>query len=171
MDLVRKRLARVKKKPLVYVESYADFHTAGPGSGGNDMCVFAGGQNLAGDFSMPYSEVTSEWVVSRQPGVIFKTTAWGNGFEKETGDFLNSVKAKIISRPSWDLIPAVANDRVYVLDSGIWTGPRAIIGVMYMAKWIFPDIFHDIDPEQIHREYFELFQKIPYQGVYVSGKF
>ena len=171
LDIIRKRLDTVKERPLVYVESYSAFHTAGPGSGGHDMCVYAGGRNLADEFKVPFSEVTSEWVILKQPDVIFKTTAWGNGFERKDGVFFNSVREKLASRPSWNLIRAVKNGRVHVLDSGIWTGPRALVGVAYMAKFIYPDLFCDFDPKQIHKEYLESFQGIPYQGVYMSGDF
>lgn len=168
MDIIQKRLDRIKERSLVYVESYSAFHTAGPGSGGHDMCVYAGGKNLADEFKVPYSEITSEWVISKQPDVIFKTTAWGNGFVRKNKVFFNAVRDKIATRPSWDMIPAVKTGRVYVLDSGIWTGPRAIIGVAYMAKCIYPKLFADLDPEQMHKEYLESFQGMQYQGVYMS---
>ncbi|MEA2061587.1 MAG: ABC transporter substrate-binding protein [Thermodesulfobacteriota bacterium] len=168
LDVIQKRLDSVKEKPLVYVESYSAFHTAGPGSGGHDMCVYAGGRNLADEFKVPYSEVTSEWVISKQPDVIFKATAWGNGFERNDRIFFNNVRDEMAARPSWNLIQAVKNNRVHVLDSGIWTGPRAVIGVVYMAKRIYPRLFNDLDPEQIHKEFLESFQRIPYQGVYIS---
>ena len=168
LDFIQKRLDKVKEKPLVYVESYSAFHTAGPGSGGHDMCVYAGGKNMAEEFKVPYSEVTSEWVISKQPDVIFKSTAWGNGFERNDRMFFNNIRDEIAARPSWNLIQAVKNGRVHVLDSGIWTGPRAVIGVVYMAKCIYPRLFDDLDPEQIHKEYLESFQRMPYQGVYIS---
>ena len=171
LNAVRKRLDTVKERPMVYVESYSAFHTAGPGSGGHDMCVYAGGKNLADEFKVPYSEITSEWVISKQPDVIFKTWAWGNGFGRKDNKFFNAVRDEMAARPSWNLIQAVKKGRVHVLDSSIWTGPRAVIGVAYMAKWIYPDLFNDLDPEQIHREYLESFQGIPYQGVYVSRDF
>jgi iron complex transport system substrate-binding protein len=170
LEAIQKQFSKVKEKPLVYVESYSAFHTTGPGSGGHDMCVYAGGKNIADEFKVPYSEITSEWVISKQPDVIFKTTAWGNGFERKDRVFFNNVRDELAARPSWNLIPAVKKGRVHVLDSGIWTGPRAVIGVAYMAKCIYPRLFDDLDPEQIHREYLESFQKIPFQGVYISEK-
>ena len=168
LDAIQKRFDYIKEKPLVYVESYSAFHTAGPGSGGHDMCVYAGGKNLADEFKVPYSEITSEWVISKQPDVIFKTIAWGNGFERKDRVFFNNVRNELAARPSWNLIPAVTKGGVHVLDSGIWTGPRAVIGVAHMAKCIYPQMFDGLDPEQIHKEYLEFFQKIPYQGVYIS---
>jgi iron complex transport system substrate-binding protein len=54
------------------------------------------------------------------------------------------------------------------MDGAISTGPRAIIGVAYMARWLHPDLFKQIDPETMHKEYLEQFQDIPYQGRFVS---
>ncbi len=53
---------------------------------------------------------------------------------------------------------AVEDGRVHLLTSDIYTGPRYIIGVMYMAQWLYPDAFADIDPSEIHREYLVRFQ-------------
>jgi iron complex transport system substrate-binding protein len=169
LEVIENQLSRVKEKPLVYMESYSAFRAAGPGSGGHDMCVYAGGKNLADELKVPSSEVTSEWIISRQPDVIFKAATWRNGFERRDGAFFNNVRDEMIGRPSWNLIPAVKNNRVHVLDSDIWTGPRAVIGVAYMAKRIYPGLFYDLDPEQIHKEYLESFQGISYQGISYQG--
>ncbi|MBE9550843.1 MAG: hypothetical protein IMF13_02220 [Proteobacteria bacterium] len=70
-------------------------------------------------------------------------------------------------RQAWDHIRAVKEGRVYVMAGDIWTGPRAIIGMSYMAKFFYPDAFKALDPEALHREYMEKFQGINYQGMYV----
>jgi iron complex transport system substrate-binding protein len=54
------------------------------------------------------------------------------------------------------------------MDSAIWTGPRAIIGIAYMVRWIHPVLFFDLNPEALHREYLETFQGVPYCGIFVS---
>ena len=113
------------------------------------------------------AETLGAWY-DKKLDVIFKTTAWGNGFGRKDRRFFNNVRDEIAARPSWNLIQAVKIGRVHVLDSGIWTGPRAVVGVAYMAKCIYPRLFDDLDPELIHKEYLESFQKIPYQGVYIS---
>jgi iron complex transport system substrate-binding protein len=35
-------------------------------------------------------------------------------------------------------------------------------GVAYMAKWLHPEIFQDLDPQEIQQEYLNKFQGIDY---------
>jgi iron complex transport system substrate-binding protein len=168
--LIRERLEKKSQKPDVYVESYSDYHAGGPGSGSNEMCLLAGARNISSEFAIPYPEVTPEWVVAKNPHIIIKGASFCNGYEQKTFADFNAVRKSIMERPAWNHIDAVMTGRVHVMDSGIWTGPRAIIGVSYLAKWFYPDLFADFDPESIHREYLQQFQTIPYQGVFVSNE-
>lgn len=168
LEDLRKRLERAKTKPTVYVESYTDYHTVAPGSGGHEMCVLAGGKNIASGLSIPYPRVTPEWVVSQNPEVIVKAAAWGGGYTLLDPMPFNRRRDAIMSRSGWRHIAAVATGRVHVMHSAIWTGPRAIIGMAYLVRWFHPNLFSDLDPEAWHREYLEVFQGMPYRGVYVS---
>ena len=74
----------------------------------------------------------------------------------------------IMSRPGWDQLDAVENGEVYMITNGIaWCGVRKHVGVFYMAKWFYPDLFLDIDPEEFHREWLEEFEGIEYRGLWV----
>lgn len=160
------RLKTAKHRPSVYIESYSDYHSTGPSSGADEMCALAGGRNLAGNFSIPYPEVSPEWVVSQNPRIIVKAASWANGYEKSGADHLGRVRDKIMARPAFPGIAAVKSGRVMVMDSSVWTGPRAVVGILYLARLFHPDLFGDIDPEKVHRDYIELFQKVPYGGVF-----
>jgi len=168
LTFLRQRLARAEKVPLVYVESYTDYHTVAPGSGGHEMCVLAGGKNIAADLSIPYPRVTPEWVVTQDPDVIVKAAAWGGGYALGDPAPFNRRRDKLMNRPGWRHIRAVQTGRVYVMDSAVWAGPRAIIGMAYLVRWFHPELFPDLDPEKWHREYLEAFQGVPYRGIYVS---
>lgn len=165
---IAERLGGVQERPAVYVEGYTDYHAAGPGSGGHEMCVSAGGRNIAAGFSIPYPQVTPEWVVSRNPEVIVKAASYGNGYGLKDAASLDLCREAILGRPAWRHISAVASKRVHVTDSAIWNGPRAIIGIAYMAGWIHPALFQDLKPKALHGEYLEIFQGIPYHGHFVS---
>jgi iron complex transport system substrate-binding protein len=167
LNLIQEGLRHVKGRPDVYVESYTEYHTTGPGSGGHEMCVLAGGHNIASDFSISYPQITPEWVLANNPHVIIKAAALGNCYAISDPAPLKSVRDKIMDRPVWDNIRAVQEGTVYVMASDIWTGPRAIIGISYMAKWFYPEVFRNFDPETLHREYLENFQGIKYRGMYV----
>ena len=45
------------------------------------------------------------------------------------------------------------------------------IGIAYMTKWFYPDLFEDLDPKVIHQEYLTEFQHLDYDldehGVFV----
>ncbi|MDA3832783.1 MAG: ABC transporter substrate-binding protein [Spirochaetales bacterium] len=167
LNLIERESMPLRNRPDVYVESYSKYHTAGPGSGGHEMCVLAGGNNIASNFSIPYPEITPEWVLAKNPHIVVKAAALSNCFAMIDPDPLKSVRDEIMARPAWDNIRAVQDGKVYVMTSDIWTGPRAIIGICYMAKWFHPEVFKYLDPEKLHREYLEKFQGIKYQGVYV----
>jgi iron complex transport system substrate-binding protein len=168
LEMIASRLKKASKRPAVYVESYSDYHAAGPGSGGSRMCVFSGGRNIAADLKIAYPQITPEWVVSRNPEVIIKAASYGNGYSQSDAGIFNKRRDAILARPAWHHIPAVAMGRVHVMDASIWTGPRAVIGMAYICRWLHPALFADLDPGALHREYLETFQGVPYKGVYVS---
>ncbi|MDD9300804.1 MAG: ABC transporter substrate-binding protein [Desulfobacter sp.] len=156
--------------PKVYIEGDSSYHTAAPGSGGHDMCVFSGGSNIAEVLSIPYPEVTSEWIVTANPDVVVKVTtksAGGSCYSMADARNFKAIRTGIMDRPAWSHINAVKRGRIHLIANEIWTGPRAVIGMYYLVKWFFPDASQDFYPAGLHREYLEKFQKIPYQGVYV----
>ena len=167
IQLIQDRIRKLDKLPDVYIESYTDYHSAGPGSGADEMCAYAGGHNISSGFAISYPEVTPEWVVAENPDIIVKAASLGRCYQITKPDKLKNIKTGIIKRPAWNNISAVQNGKVYVLANDIWTGPMAIVGISYMAKWFHPALFEDIDPVLIHKEYLEKFQKIKYSGVYV----
>ncbi|WP_456385540.1 ABC transporter substrate-binding protein [Desulfolithobacter sp.] len=168
IEMIRRKIDGVLTRPAVYIESYTDYHAAGPGSGGHEMCALAGGRNIAAGLFIPYPHVTPEWVVSENPEVIIKAASCGNGYTLKDATPFNRRRDAILNRPAWRHITAVSTGNVHVMDSAIWTGPRAIIGIAYMARWIHPHLFTDLDPGALHRQYLENFQGVSYKGVYVS---
>lgn len=71
---------------------------------------------------------------------------------------------EFINRTGWGL-SAVENDRAYLLERDLMWTPRYLAGRCYMAKWFQPELFKDLDPEDILREYHEEFMGIEYRGV------
>ena len=50
----------------------------------------------------------------------------------------------------WDSLPAVRDERVYVIDAGAYTsrlGPRLVTGLEIMAEVIHPELFTGMIPE------------------------
>ena len=63
------------------------------------------------------------------------------------------------------------NNEVYVTYFINTLGPGDHIGVLYFAKWLYPDLFQDLDPQAVHQEYIDKFQNVDYDleehGVFV----
>lgn len=151
-DTVADVNARVKTIPAqdfpnVYFESYTDYTAAANGSGSNEMLVAAGGHNIAGDAMSSSMKVSPEWVVSEQPQYVLKVVSSSD--TRELSDIVSALK----SRPGWNTIPAVQNNRVYAFANDLQYGPRAYIGLVYTAQLLHPNEFRDLHPKAMRDEY------------------
>nr|QNO49354.1 vitamin B12-binding protein [Methanosarcinales archaeon ANME-2c ERB4] len=155
-DLIVGRVGTIseEERQTIYLEGYTDLQTVSGGSGGGQMCVMAGGINIASDLVGAYPKVDPEWVIAQNPDIMIKASSSSYDNTSEPDTALND----IVIRPGWADMDAVRNDRVHLLTTDIYVRPRYIIGVAYMAQWLYPDLFADIDPADIHQEYLERFQ-------------
>ncbi len=172
LKLVEERVKQLEseERVRVYVESYSDFTSVAPGSGGHQMCITAGGTNIAAEEPVPYPKISPEWVLEKNPQVIVKaitSSVAPSGYGTKDSTPLERLREEIMSRPGWAEIDAVRNGRVYLISADIWAGPQAIVGVAYMAKWFYPRLFKDLNPESIHREYLERFFGLECKGRFV----
>jgi len=176
LKLVREGVKRIppKERVKVYVESYSDYVSVARGSGGAQLCEAAGGMNIAADQPVPYPRLSPEWVLRENPQVIVKAVSRGRvkvGYGVDDAAPLRDLWREITSRPGWDEIDAVKNGRVYLISADIWTGPRAFVGVCYLAKWFYPKRFDDLEPRKIHEEYLKRFLGVKLKGIFVyEGK-
>ena len=154
-------------KPKVYLEagrytlqefSYGDIAMAG----GKD--VFADLNYGAGDIKLD-----PEAVMERDPEIIVSIgwQAKGAGYGANTGDTvgLEEIRDEIMSRPELQNVKAVKDGRVYVMTGyiqygGPASGCRGFLGTIYMAKWLHPELFKDMDPKAIHQEYLTEFLEV-----------
>jgi iron complex transport system substrate-binding protein len=165
---IRGKASSISPHPRVYIEGYSDYRASGQGTGGNELCNLAGGRNIAAESKITSPRVTPEWVVEQNPQVIVRSVSDVNGYILKNPAPLQAHRNAIMKRPAWKHIEAVAQERVYAVDNSVWVGPRGVIGLTYLAKWFHPGQFTDLQPETLHKQYFDHFQGVPYQGVYVS---
>lgn len=139
-DSLADRIAAVREitqapevtKPRVYVE-YFPYWTFGPGSFGNDLISSAGGINIAENTSSEYPMVSSEFVIAQDPEVIVYSV----------GVMFTTTAEDIASRPAWDEITAVAEDKIYSIDDNLISryGPRVVDGLEELAAILHPELF------------------------------
>jgi iron complex transport system substrate-binding protein len=168
----------VAEWPKVYIECYSDFKARNSRSGTHSMCVLAGGMNMAGDLDPlgqgTTSQVDPEWIVAQNPDIIVKVVSGSGvscGYDEDDTEEVRSLRDDLMNRPGFDNITAVKEDRVYLITSDICDRSCNSIGIAYMAKWFYPDLFEDLDPQAIHQEYLARFQHLDYDldehGVFV----
>jgi iron complex transport system substrate-binding protein len=119
------------------------------GGGGLKMITLAGGINVFGDSPQPCPVVGPEAIIERNPDVIIAYVSYSyyDPCTFNTSKPLEDVYKLLISMPGWDRANAVRNNRVYVytLHRG-HTGLGLIPGLAWIAKFLYPQLFKELDP-------------------------
>lgn len=128
-DFIPKVFFQIGISPVVSVGTNTFIH---------DLIVSAGGENLSKG-PVPYPRPTKEQIISLCPDIFIITSM-------ERGEAFEQVKA---SWRRWPHIPAVKNDRIFLVDSNIFDrpSPRLVDGLELLAKLIHPELFDNADKE------------------------
>jgi iron complex transport system substrate-binding protein len=129
----------------------------------------AGAINVA-DGIATGSKVDGEWIIKQDPDSIVIASY----FVKEGFGYtvLNDTVAKeslktVLESDVLNRTRAVKDGRIYILGYyGTASGGQDPIGAAYLAKRFYPDLFQDLDPAQLQKEYFEDWLSIPSQGLW-----
>ncbi|HIH69230.1 ABC transporter substrate-binding protein [Methermicoccus shengliensis] len=160
-----------ENRTKVYIECWRSYHTAGNGSGWDEKVELAGGNNIFHDLS-DYPDVDAESVALRDPQVIIRIAKTEGGYDAHDSSELRALRDEILRRPELGNVSAVKNGKIYVISNDIFGGVRHFIGMQYVAKWLYPDRFGDLDPQAVHRQYLTEFQglnaTLADNGVFVS---
>ena len=144
IQAVSDRAADADTKPSVLHVEWADPLMCG-GHWVPEMVDLAGGSNSFGDKDTGTFKIEWDEVLERQPEIIVMMPC---GFDVKRG--LEDVPI-LAQREGWKDLPAVRNDRVYVVDASAYTsrsGPRLVKGLEMMAEMIHPELFSGNIPEQ-----------------------
>ncbi len=120
---MRKKIPR--KKIKVFVEIWPEpLMTVGAKSFINDIITLAGGINIAGDMEKNDIQISSEWVVEKDPHVIIVSTP--------------GTRERVMSRTAWQKISAIRGKHVYEIDPDIFVRPtpRIIMAIRQIALWL-----------------------------------
>lgn len=175
---IKEKTDEIEPKRKVY-NDYANelpWSTGARTSGIDDSITLAGGFNIARNLDkLYYAEVDPEWVLEQNPEVLIipafhdydPSGDYLTGYQLENGDNARKFIGEISQWDEWKHLEAVKNGKIYVLDGDTgFTSCKAVIAAAYMAKWFYPEQFKDLDPEAIHKEYFEEWLDVPYQGIW-----
>ena len=143
IDAVGERAAQATSKPKVLHLEWVDPLLCG-GHWVPEMVELAGGINCFGDKETGSFRIEWPDIVASQPDVIVFMPC---GFEVKRGlEDVPTVKAL----EGWNFLPAVQDNRVYVVDASAYTsrsGPRLVTGLEIMAEILHPELFSGLIPE------------------------
>jgi len=128
-------------------------------TGYTDLCDVAGGVNIAKGKIDYHGDVEAEWVMEANPKVIIGLS-YSGGYAADDDSLLKAYRDGIMKAPGFDLVDAVRDGRVYVISGDFSLGPQMTIGAVVVAKWLYPELFADLDPEAIHREFLMEFMDV-----------
>lgn len=169
------------KKVPIYVEC----GNLGVGAYGNsyNQSVLWGGilrrlqaNNIAANMPAPYASLSREFVLSKNPGIIFIAgSIWQNAAQNDQmrmGLMVSKEEALsrlsgFIRRPYWDRLQAVRDKRVYGVDHGSLRSMVDYTFSLFMAQIIYPTLFEDFDPEaEIHIFYKRYLPEVDSSGTF-----
>ena len=154
-----------EERVKVYEEWWQDYTTTADAK----YIEMAGGKNIFSEIVGYPSAVDPEELIERNPEVIIRFMS--GGYQTDDVTELRNKRDEIMSRPGFDAVSAVDSESVYTSHSNIIAGPMYFVGVAYYAKWFYPELFEDLDPNAIHQEYLTEFLRIDFDldnhGVFV----
>ncbi len=132
IDEVEAKVARTGKRPRVFFQiGISPIVSAGSDTFIHELIVEAGGRNIAGKYTS-YPRFSREEVLELAPDILIITSM----ARKEVFDRVKREWEK------WDQIPAVANDRVHLVDSNLFDRPtpRLVDALEKLVELIHPDL-------------------------------
>lgn len=180
MKRIADRVAKLapQDKPAVFLEAHAGMsadccNSPGKGNTGNYI-DFVGGHNIGADvLKQSFGKLNLEYVVSRDPAVYIATG--GPHLAKAGGLVIGANKdplqarqslLKVTERRGIDGLSAVKNGRAHGFSHQLINSPLDIVAIEAFARWIHPELFQDISPEDTLAEINSRFLAIPYDDIY-----
>ncbi|MCB5177568.1 ABC transporter substrate-binding protein [Microvirga lenta] len=185
IERVTERLAKANPaKPLVMMERAAGYTDDCCMSFGNEnfgkMVEMAGGINLAAKI-IPgtFGVVNPEQIIASNPDHVIATGSnwelyvpggkWvgvGSGADKAKA---RAKLADLMKRPAFTGVKAVQNGQVHAIWHQFYNSPYQFVAIQQMAKWLHPELFEGLDPDQTMRTLYERFLPVAYKpGYWVS---
>ena len=128
---------RIKEQPLVYYWWGSGNGTYGNMAAIHELIETAGGINLAGEFNKGYMELSSEYILDKNPDIVL-ISYWK---DKQRVSGIENLK----KRPGFQNIKAVKENRIHLIDGHSFHTPVRFAEVIReFAEYFHPELFvHD----------------------------
>ncbi len=158
---INRQLEGAEKK-TVYFEYRREGNTTIPGNFFFNMVEFSGADNVFKESENV--EIDPEAVVVKNPEYIVKVSAPDvySSYYPPTKEEQKAIYDELTGRPGWDEIDAVKNGNILLLSHYVHGGASKLVGTMYIAKFLYPELLPDLHPEQVFRDWLLKYQKLDY---------
>lgn len=172
-NMVQQRISNLSEdsRPQIVMEHHASL-TRDPvvltgTSQWTDVIEKAGGVNVFASLPGHTTHVSMEAIIGENPDILmFDGITFDIGFNHyDSGNKCRSHMNLIAERDGFDSVSAIADNKMIIM-SGEFAGPMMIHGLPTLAKYFHPNLFEDVDTEQILDDYFQ-----HYHGIERIGKF
>jgi len=142
---------------------YFDTKTGSLGTPEYNVIVKAGGKNIASGLVGRYPQVESEWILAQNPDfIIGHTFDQPADYEADNVTVFKAWYEKMLATPGFNNISAVKEGKVHVMSHQIVRALASPVGIAYLAKGFYPDLFKDLDPQEVHKEFLTKFQGLDF---------
>lgn len=181
MDLVYSTLNAIDTENSTSQKVYVEYGALGPSQYGitfddsnwGPMMTALGATNVAEDVSS-MSAIDPEYLLSQNPDLIIiagqywpeNPDSMGLGYSTSIEDSKDDLQG-FCNRSGWDKLTAVKNNNVHGIHHGISYHIYNFVGMQALAKWIYPEEFADMDPNENLKEFHERYLPVNYTGTWI----
>ncbi|MBS3936212.1 MAG: ABC transporter substrate-binding protein [Sulfuritalea sp.] len=139
---------------------------------------FAAGRNIARDL-IPgsFGTLSLEYLLTQQPQVYIGTAIGAPATADKTPrrivlgagaseEIARASLARAVQRRGIAELNAVKQGRAHAIWHHFYNSPLNVVAVQVVAKWLHPERFADLDPQETLRTLYARFQPVPLSGVY-----
>ena len=153
LGMVKDRVGDVtadKRPNVLFLEGGANLTVASGDMLQTHMLKAAGAQNVAADLKARWPMVSPERIIQWNPDVIIVGPAAGA-----------SGTRAVLDNTNFSTLKAVEQRKVYAFPSNIgwwdFPAPHCVLGIVWIAKTIYPDKFADIDMTALADDFYRRF--------------
>jgi len=160
---IKEKLSQIsdEKKPKVYTEDDSRGGMVERTSSAHVMGVQTAGGSLVapGEKEAPDRIVSVEWIIKENPDVYIGRlgTVPTGGYQSDEGTEYKAYYDEIMGLAGFENINAVKNNQVHIISGDLTMRTSLPVGIAYQAKWYYPELFADLDPQALHQEYIDRF--------------
>ena len=178
INAVVSKVEGIESRPkAIVLTTWSEWRAYGQKGMYNYWIIMAGGENIGAKVVEGSSgDISPEFILEENPNVIIFTcnNNFPSGQKVVIGYTVSDATAakdslqELIDRPGWEALSAVQNKNVYMIHHGLSHGHLfEFVALQAIAKWLHPETFKDVNPEESLKTFYEEFLPLPYKGVWI----